>query len=47
MFSPQPIAYVHTPFTETKAIPKGLGAKHEAEGVIEVLRKFEAGLKDI
>ncbi len=47
MFTPQPIAYVHTPFKETAAIPKGLGAKHEAEGVIELLREFEPGLADI
>jgi tRNA-Thr(GGU) m(6)t(6)A37 methyltransferase TsaA len=47
MFTPQPIAYVRSPYTQTSAIPKGMGAKHEAEGVIEVLREFEAGLKDI
>jgi tRNA (adenine37-N6)-methyltransferase len=47
MFDPQPIAYVHSPYTDTAAIPKGLNAKHEAEGLIEVLREFEAGLKDI
>jgi tRNA-Thr(GGU) m(6)t(6)A37 methyltransferase TsaA len=47
MFTPQPIAYVHSPFTETAAIPKGMNAKHVAEGTIEVLREFEAGLKDI
>jgi tRNA-Thr(GGU) m(6)t(6)A37 methyltransferase TsaA len=47
MFTTQPIAYVHSPYSETAAIPKGMGAKHEAEGVIEVLREFEPGLKDI
>jgi tRNA-Thr(GGU) m(6)t(6)A37 methyltransferase TsaA len=47
MFTPQPIAFVHTPYTETSAIPKGIGAEHQAEGVIEVLRDFEPGLKDI
>lgn len=47
MFTPQPIAYVRSPYTETSSIPKGLGAKHDAEGVIEVLRDFEPGLKDI
>jgi len=47
MFTPQPIAFVRSPFSETAAIPKGLGAKHEAEGIIEVLREFEPGLKDI
>ncbi len=47
MFTPQPIGYVKTPFKETAAIPKGLGAKHEAEGIIELLREFEPGLADI
>ena len=47
MFTPQPIAYIRSPYSDTAAIPKGCGAKHEAEGTIEVLREFEAGLKDI
>jgi tRNA (adenine37-N6)-methyltransferase len=47
MFTPTPIAYVRSPYTESSAIPKGLNAKHEAEGVIEFLREYEAGLKDI
>lgn len=47
MFTPQPIGFIRSPYTETSAIPKGLGAKHEAEGVIEILREFEPGLKDI
>jgi len=28
-------------------VPKGLGAKHEAEGILEILPEFEAGLADI
>ncbi len=47
MFTPQPIGFVRSPYTETSAIPKGLGAKHDAEGVLEILPQFEAGLKDI
>jgi tRNA-Thr(GGU) m(6)t(6)A37 methyltransferase TsaA len=47
MFTPTPIGYVRTPYTDTKAIPKGLGAKHEAEGTLEILREFEPGLADI
>jgi len=47
MFTPQPIAYVRSPYTESSAIPKGLGAKHDAEGTIEFLREYEAGLADI
>lgn len=47
MFTPRPIAFVHSPYKETSAIPRGLGAKHDAKGSIEVLREFEPGLADI
>ena len=47
MFSPQPIGYARTPYQHTHQIPKGLGAKHEAEGVLEILPQFSAGLTDI
>jgi tRNA (adenine37-N6)-methyltransferase len=47
MLTVYPIGYVHSPYKETSAIPKGLGARHDAEGVIELLREFEPGLKDI
>jgi len=47
MFSPQPIGYVKSPYQNTKQVPKGFGVKHDAEGVLEILRQFEAGLTDI
>jgi tRNA (adenine37-N6)-methyltransferase len=47
MFTPQPIGYVSSPFQETSAIPKGLGAKHNDEGVLTILPEFAAGLADI
>ena len=47
MLSMQPIGYVRSPYRETRDIPKGLGAKHEAEGVLEIRGEFEAGLTDI
>ena len=47
MFTPQPIGFVRSPYKETTEVPKGLGAKHEAEGVIEILPQFELGLTDI
>ena len=47
MFTPTPIGYVRSPFTSTKAIPKGLGVKHDEEGVLEILPEFERGLTDI
>ena len=47
MFSPQAIGYVRTPYSRTGDVPKGLGAKHEAEGVLEILPELETGLTDI
>ena len=43
MFTSQPIGYVTSPYHETAAIPKGLGVKHDAEGVLTILREFEPG----
>ena len=47
MFTPQPIGFIRSPYTESASIPKGLGAKHDAEGTLEILPQFEAGLQDI
>jgi len=47
MFTTRPIGYVRSSYQSTAQIPKGLGAKHEAEGVLEILPEFEPGLKDI
>jgi tRNA (adenine37-N6)-methyltransferase len=47
MFSPQPIGFAHTPYKRTGEIPKGFGAKHEAQGILEILPEFEPGLADI
>jgi tRNA (adenine37-N6)-methyltransferase len=47
MFHAKPIGYVRSPYQETGAIPKGLGARHDAEGSIELLREFSPGLMDI
>jgi len=43
----QPIGHVRSPYADTQQVPKGLGAKHEAEGNLEILAEFEAGLQDI
>jgi tRNA-Thr(GGU) m(6)t(6)A37 methyltransferase TsaA len=47
MFTPWPIGFVSTPYKEASDVPKGLGASHEAEGVITILPDFELGLTDI
>jgi tRNA (Thr-GGU) A37 N-methylase len=47
MLSMEPIGYVRSPYRDTGEIPKGLGAKHDAEGVLEIRAEFEPGLTDI
>lgn len=47
MLSMQPIGYVRSPYTHTQEIPKGLGAKHEVEGILEIRAELEPGLTDI
>lgn len=47
MFTPQPIGFVRSPYRDTASIPKGLGAKHDAEGTLEILPAFEEGLLDV
>jgi len=46
-FTLRAIGYIRSPYTETRQIPKGFGAKHEAEGVLEIEPEFEAGLADV
>ena len=47
MFTPQPIGFVSSPYKHTGEIPKGLGAQHQAEGMLKILPEFELGLTDI
>jgi tRNA (adenine37-N6)-methyltransferase len=47
MFVPRAIGHVISPYQETSEIPKGLGVKHDAQGVLEIRPEFEAGLLDI
>jgi tRNA-Thr(GGU) m(6)t(6)A37 methyltransferase TsaA len=47
MFTPRPIGFVRSPYQSTDQVPKGLGAKHTAEGTLEILPEFEPGLQDI
>ena len=47
MFTSQPIGFVNSPYKDTASIPKGLGAKHDAEGVLKILPELEPGLTDI
>jgi tRNA-Thr(GGU) m(6)t(6)A37 methyltransferase TsaA len=47
MFTPRPIGFVSSPYTDTSQVPRGLGAKHDAEGVLKILPEFEPGLLDL
>ncbi|MFQ6045753.1 MAG: tRNA (N6-threonylcarbamoyladenosine(37)-N6)-methyltransferase TrmO [Gemmatimonadales bacterium] len=46
-FAMEPIGIVRSPFADTAQIPKGPGAKHTAEGVLEIRPELEDGLTDI
>lgn len=43
----RPIGFVRSPYSDKAQIPKGPCAEHTAEGDLEVLAEFEAGLQDI
>jgi tRNA (Thr-GGU) A37 N-methylase len=46
-FPMNPIGTVHSPYRDTAQVPKGPGARHDAEGVLELSPSLEAGLTDI
>ncbi|MBZ0101257.1 MAG: tRNA (N6-threonylcarbamoyladenosine(37)-N6)-methyltransferase TrmO [Thermoanaerobaculia bacterium] len=43
----RPIGHVRSPHARVEQIPKGPGARHDAEGVLEIEPEFEPGLLDI
>ena len=43
----EPIGHIVSPYSDVLQVPRGPGAEHRAEGVIEVIPEFEAGLQDI
>jgi tRNA-Thr(GGU) m(6)t(6)A37 methyltransferase TsaA len=47
MMTLQPIGVVRSPYSESSKVPKGLGAIHDAEGVLEIDPQFADGLLDI
>ena len=47
MFTFKPIGFVESPYRESSQIPKGLGVKHDVEGVLAILPEFEEGLVDV
>jgi tRNA (adenine37-N6)-methyltransferase len=47
VFNFRAIGRVRSPYRTTQEVPKGLGATHKAEGVLEILPELEIGLTDI
>lgn len=47
MFTSRPIGFVSSPYKERAEVPRGLGAKHNADGILKILPEFESGLLDI
>jgi tRNA-Thr(GGU) m(6)t(6)A37 methyltransferase TsaA len=47
VFSMQAIGHVRSSYKSTGEIPKGPGAKHEAEGFLDIRRDLEPALTDI
>lgn len=43
----KPIGYIRSSYAETSQVPKGLGAVHTMEGILQVLPEYAEGLKDI
>jgi len=43
----EPIGFARTPYTDVKSVPKGPGARHDAEGTLEISPAFAPGLTDI
>lgn len=43
----RPIGFVRSPHQERKDVPRGLGATHVAEGIIELRPELADGLRDI
>ena len=43
----QPIGYVTSPYRDAREVPRGLGTKHSADGILEIKPELELGLTDI
>ena len=47
MIAMEPVGIVLSPYKNAADVPRGLGAKHDAEGVLEIRPELEPGLTDI
>ena len=46
-FFMQAIGYVGSPYKDAREVPRGLGTKHSADGILEIKPELELGLTDI
>ena len=46
-FTFRPVGFVRSEYQDQSQVPKGCGAKHEAEGWLELRPELEAGLTDV
>jgi tRNA-Thr(GGU) m(6)t(6)A37 methyltransferase TsaA len=46
-FRLRPIGFVRSPYAAREDVPRGLGARHDAEGTIELRPELADGLRDI
>ena len=46
-FFMQAIGYVRSPYADASEVPRGLGTKHSADGILEIKPELELGLTDI
>jgi len=46
-FAMRAVGTVHSPYTDRSQVPRGPGARHDADGVLEVDPDLEPGLADI
>ena len=47
VFEMRPIGVVRSPFRRPEDVPRGLGVRHEAEGVLEIASELQEGLTDV
>jgi tRNA-Thr(GGU) m(6)t(6)A37 methyltransferase TsaA len=47
MFTSRAIGFITSPYKTTGEVPRGLGATHQADGILKLLPEFASGLTDI
>ena len=47
VYAMRPVGFVRSPYTDTSQVPRGFGARHDVEGILEIAPEFEEGLRDV